>query len=127
MRAWIWAVAEITLAFALIAGVWIEMAARAPFTDTAGVPLAWSAALYLLPVLAGCCAVWRLHRSVRRRCRVCYRPLTMPVSVGMPGRRLFEPGGTEYLCGAGHPALLVGSLNEQMGEEVWATWPASWT
>jgi|SRR5271157_1333676 len=127
MRAWIWAATEITLAFACIAGVWIEMAARAPFTDTAGVPPAWSAGLYLLPVLAGCCAVWRLRRSVCHRCRVCYRPLTMPVSVGMSGRRLFEPGGTEYLCGAGHPALLADSLNEQVTEELWATWLDSWT
>jgi len=126
LRAWIWAAAKIALAFALIAGVWIELVARAPFTQTAGIPAAWNVLLYLAPVLAGCGAAWGFRRDARRHCRICYRRLAMPVSVGAVGRRLFEPGGTEYLCGAGHGALLVGSDNQESGEEVWATWSDSW-
>jgi len=126
IRAWIWAASKIVLSFALIAGVWIEFVARAPFTETAGIPPAWSALVYLLPVLVGCWAAFCFRRNASHRCRICYRPLTMPVSVGMPGRCLFEPGGTEYLCGAGHGALLVSPFPELMNREVWATWPDSW-
>jgi len=126
LRAGIWAVSRIALSFALIAGVWLDFIARAPFTQTAGIPAAWSALLYLAPVLAGCGAAWWFRRDARRHCRVCYRPLAMPVSVGTAGRRLFEPGGTEYLCGAGHGVLLVGPDNEERGEQVWATWSDTW-
>jgi hypothetical protein len=126
IRAWIWSVAEIVLAFALIAAVWIEFVARAPFTETAAIPAAWSAIAYLWPVLAGGWTTWWLRSQARHRCPICHRPLTMPVSVGMPGRCLFEPDGTEYLCGAGHGALLVGPVAEQKGGEVWATWSDNW-
>ncbi len=125
LTAWLWAVLRIALSFALIAGAWIEFVARAPFTETAGVPLAWSALLYFLPAVSGCCAAYWLRRDTRQRCRICFRTLTMPVFVGMPGRCLFEPGGTEYLCSAGHGALLAGLVNEPTGEEVWATWSDS--
>jgi len=65
LMAWLWAVLRIALSFALIAGAWIEFVARAPFTETAGVPLAWSALLYFLPVVSGCCAAYWLRRDTR--------------------------------------------------------------
>jgi len=126
LTAWLWAVLRISLAFAVIAGAWIECVARAPITEAAGVPLAWSALLYFLPVVSGCCAAYWLRRDTRQRCRICYHRLTKPVFVGMPGRFLFEPGGTEYLCSAGHGALLAGPVSEPIGDEVWATWSDSW-
>ncbi len=126
VRAWVWGASKIALGFALIGGVWIEVVARAPFTETAGIPVAWSALVYLSPVLAGGAAAWWFRRDARRHCRICYRPLTMPVLVGAAGSCLFEPGGTEYLCGAGHGALFVGSASEDAGEEVWATWSDNW-
>jgi len=126
VRAWMWAASKIVISFALIAGVWIEFVARAPFTETAGMPPAWSALVYMLPVVVGCWAALSFRRDASRRCRICYRPLTMPVSVGMPGRCLFEPGGTEYLCAAGHGALLVSPFPELMNREAWATWPEGW-
>jgi hypothetical protein len=126
LTAWFWAVLRIALSFALIAGAWIEFVARAPFTETAGVPLAWSALLYFLPVVSGCCAAYWLRRDTRQRCRICYRALAMPVSVGMSGRYLFEPGCVEHLCCAGHGSLLVGPAIEPIGEESWVTWSDSW-
>ena len=126
IRAWIWAASKIALSFALISGVWIEVVARAPFTETAGIPGAWNGLLYILPVLAGSGTALWFRRDARHHCRICYRRLTMPVSVGMSGRYLFEPGGTEYLCGAGHGALLAGPVSGQMGGDVWATWSDSW-
>ena len=124
VRAWMWALSKIGLSFALIAGIWIEFVARAPFTEAARVPAAWGVLLYVLPAFAGSGAAWWFRRAARRHCRVCYRPLSMPVFVGMSGRRLFEPGGTEYLCGEGHGALLVAA--EPMGGEAWATWSDTW-
>ncbi len=126
VRAWVLGASKIALGFALIGGVWIEFVARAPFTETAGIPVAWSALVYVLPVLAGSTAAWWFRRDARRHCRICYRPLTRPVFVGAAGRCLFEPGGTEYLCGAGHGALVVGPGSEEPGEEVWATWSDNW-
>ena len=126
IAAWIWALSKITLSFAVIAGLWIELAARAPFTETAGIPSSWSALLYLLPVVIACFAAWCLRRDARRHCRVCYRALAMPVSVGMPGRSLFEPGCVEHLCEAGHGSLLVGPVNQLIGGESWVTWSDTW-
>jgi hypothetical protein len=123
---WVWAVPKITLSFAVIAAVWAELVARAPFTETAGIPSSWSALLYLAPVVTACSAAWWLRRDARRRCRICYRALAMPVSVGMSGRYLFEPGCVEHLCCAGHGSLLVGPAIEPTGEESWVTWSDRW-
>ncbi|HTT61529.1 MAG TPA: hypothetical protein VMG35_06805 [Bryobacteraceae bacterium] len=121
-RACMWAVSKIALAFALIAAVWIELAARAPFTQTAGLPGGWSAWLYAWPLLSGSLATWWLRRDARCRCRVCHRALTMPVFVGVPGSCLLESGGTEYVCSEGHGALLAGTVAGQIGGEVWVAW-----
>ena len=125
MTAWIWAVLKIALSFAVIAGVWIELVARAPLTETAGIPASWSVPLYLAPIAIACLATWWLRRDAHRHCRICYRTLAMPVSVGMPGRSLFEPGCIEHLCEAGHGSLLVGAVNQPIGEESWVTWSDS--
>jgi hypothetical protein len=122
IRATLWAVSKIALTYALIAGVWIELAARAPFTQTAGIPGSWNAPVYFLPVVAGGGAAWWFRRDAQRRCRICHRALAMPVFVGLSGSCLLEPGGTEYLCAEGHGALLAGSIAGQMAAEVWATW-----
>ena len=122
MAAWVWAISKIALSFAAITGVWAELMARAPFTETAGIPPLWSALLYLAPAVAACSAAWWLRRDARRRCRICYRALALPVLVGMQGRCLFEPGCVEHLCGAGHGSLLVGPAGQPTGEESWVTW-----
>jgi hypothetical protein len=123
LRAMLWAGSKIALAFALMAGVWIELAARAPFTPTGAHPGYWSALVYLLPVGAGGLAAWWFRRDAQRRCRICHRALAMPVFVGLAGSCLLEPGGTEYLCAEGHGALLAGPVGGQIAAEEWATWP----
>jgi hypothetical protein len=122
IRAMLWGASKIALTFSLIVGVWIELAARAPFTQTAGIPGYWSALVYFLPVVAGGGAAWWFRRDAQRRCRICHRALAMPVFVGLSGSCLLEPGGTEYVCAEGHGALLAGSIAGQMTAEVWATW-----
>ena len=126
ISACIWAASKIAFSFALIAGLWIELVARAPSTETGGIPVVWTVLLYLLPLIAGCSAAWWFRRDAHRRCRICYRRLTMPVTVGIPGWCLFDPSGTEYLCGFGHGALLVGPSNGAIEEKAWATWSESW-
>lgn len=123
VRAWSWAVSRIALSFGIIAGSWLELAARAPFTEAGGVPGIWTALLYVFPIAAATLAALWLRRNARGRCRICYRALTMPVFVGLYGRCLFDSGGIEYLCGAGHGALVTGSVPGQIETEEWSKWP----
>lgn len=122
----IWALAPVCLCFATIAGAWLEWVARAPVTEVARVPDAWNVVLYVLPAGAASFAAWLFRRTAARRCRMCYRPLMAAVSVGMEGRCIFEPGGSEYLCAEGHGALVVGFAAQNKSEEVWTSWSGSW-
>jgi len=124
VRASIWLASRIALSLALVAGAWLELAARAPFTEAGSVPGIWSALLYVFPIAAASLLALGLRRDARGRCRVCYRALTMPVFVGLSGRCLFDSGGIEYLCGAGHGALLTGSVPGQVETEQWSKWLA---
>ena len=123
--AWTWAVSRVALFFGLIAGAWLELVARAPFTEAAAVPGIWTALLYVFPIAAATLTALWLRRDARRRCRICYRALTMPVFVGLSGRCLFDSGGVEYLCSAGHGALVAGSVPGQIGTEEWSQWPST--
>jgi hypothetical protein len=119
-----WSASKIVLSFALIFEVWIELAARAPLTETASFPAAWSALLYLLPVVAGGLAACWLRHDRDHRCEVCHRALILPVFVE-PGRSLLEPSGTAYLCAAGHGALLAGLDAGHTEGAMWTTWSSS--
>ncbi len=125
MRACAWALSRIALSFGAITAAWLEFAARAPFTEAAGVPGAWILPLYFFPITAAAGVTLWLCRDARKRCRICDRPLTMPVFVGLSGRCLFDSGGVEYLCGAGHGALVTGSVPGQIATEEWSKWPSS--
>jgi hypothetical protein len=121
--AWTWAVSRVALFFGLIAGGWLELVARAPFTEAAGVPGIWTALLYVFPIATATLAAHWLRSDGRGRCRICCRPLGMPVFVGFSGRCLMESGGVEYLCTAGHGALVAGSVPGQVETEEWSKWP----
>lgn len=118
-RAALWAFTPICLCFGTLAGAWLELAARAPVTETALV-------LYVLPTVLGGASAWWFRRSAIHHCRLCYRPLLTAVSAGMEGRCLFEPGGSEYLCTEGHGALVVGLAAQNEAGEVWTSWSNSW-
>jgi len=123
LQSFAWAASRVALSFALVIAGWLELAAAAPFTEQAGVSGLWAALLYVGPMAAGTLLhVW-LRRDARGRCRICYRPLTMPVFVGFSGRCLFDAGGIECLCRAGHGALVTGSVPGQIGTEEWSQWP----
>lgn len=123
VRAWTWAVSRMALSFGMIVSSWLELAARAPFTEAGSVPGIWTGLLYVFPIAAATLAALWLRRDARGRCRICYRALTMPVFVGLSGRCLFDSGGVEYLCSAGHGALVTGSVPGQIETEEWSKWP----
>jgi hypothetical protein len=62
--------------------------------------------------------VWSFDDQ-RRRCPVCLRRLTMPVTIGLWGS-VFEPAITELLCDDGHGALAL--CEGQPGQ--WDRWTA---
>lgn len=125
LEAWVWGLARIGLSFGIIAGLWLELDARAPFTEAGSIPGAWTIGLFVLPPITATMFTLRLRRDVERRCRTCYRLLSMPVFVGLPGRCLFDSGGVEYLCPARHGALVVGSMPGQIAAKEWSQWPST--
>ena len=122
----IWAFMPLSLCFITIAGAWLELVARAPVTEVGRVPEAWNTVLYVLPVAVASLFAWSFRRAAVSRCRMCYRPLMAAVSVGMEGRCIFEPGGSEYLCPEGHGALVVGFAAQSKSDEVWTPWASTW-
>jgi hypothetical protein len=121
-----WALAETGLCFATIGSAWLELAAHVPVSDTGRIPMPWGLAIYIAPLLAAGGSTWWLRHRGRNRCRICYRRLSMPVSVGRPGNCLMDPSGVEFLCGEGHGAWIVGPAARPNGEHVWVSWSKSW-
>jgi hypothetical protein len=71
----------------------------------------------------GSAFVWSFDDQ-RRRCPVCLRRLTMPVTIGLWGST-FEPAITELLCDDGHGALAL--LEGQPGQlDRWTALDESW-
>jgi hypothetical protein len=125
MEAWGWGLSRIALSFGIVAGLWLEIVARAPFTEAGSIPGLSAMGSYFFPAIAATLIALRLRRDVQRRCRTCYRLLSMPVFVGFSGRCLFDSGGIEYLCSAHHGALLTGSVPGQSVAEEWSQWPGT--
>lgn len=62
-----------------------------------------------------------------RRCPVCLRRLSTPVTSGSWSSVLLEPASTELLCDQGHGTLLVSSAYSTLGEiRRWITLEDSW-
>lgn len=71
----------------------------------------------------GCAMIWSLDDQ-RRRCPVCLRLLSWPVTIGSWGS-VFEPAITEMLCENGHGALAI--YEGQPGQtDRWTALDASW-
>jgi hypothetical protein len=124
--AFLCAMAGPCLCLATIAAVWLEAVAHTPVTETGGVPLFWYALLYFFPIATAALAMWLFRRSAAHRCRTCFQPLLRPVSVGMEGRCLFEPGGSEHLCAEGHGALVTGHAAQNEPDKEWISWSHTW-
>jgi len=124
--AFLCAMAGPCLCLATITAVWLEAVARTPVTETGQVPLFWYALLYFFPIATAALAMWLFRRSAAHRCRTCFQPLLSAVLVGMEGRCLFEPGGSEHLCAEGHGALVVGHAAQNESDKEWISWSHTW-
>lgn len=66
-------------------------------------------------------AIWWGWHDQRRRCRVCLRRLTLPVSFGNWGSPLLDRVGTELVCPQGHGTLYIPGMHWSSSE------PERWT
>ena len=63
----------------------------------------------------------------RRRCPVCLRVLSNPMSIGAPSRTLLDWYGTELMCGKGHGLLHVPEISNSYSEQRWLHLDSSWS
>lgn len=79
------------------------------------------------PIAAGL-AVWWAWHDQRRRCRVCLRRLTLPVSFGNWGSPLLDRVGTELVCERGHGTLYVPGMHWSSSQpERWTGFDSSYS
>lgn len=104
-----WVIARNALCYATMILCWLEIMARAPLTESAGIPVNWNWAAYALPILAGLFATHYLIEDAFRRCPVCCRPWRAAVPLDVAERFLALPGETGCLCDEGHAAVMPSS------------------
>jgi hypothetical protein len=63
----------------------------------------------------------------RRRCPVCLRVLSNPMSIGVPSRTLLDWYGTELVCSKGHGLLHVPEISNSYSEQRWLHLDSSWS
>lgn len=77
--------------------------------------------------VAAILGTWWSWHDQRRRCRVCQRRLTLPVSFGNWGSPLLDRVGTELVCTRGHGTLYVPGMHWSSAEpERWTNFDASY-
>jgi hypothetical protein len=63
----------------------------------------------------------------RRRCPVCLRLLTNPVSIGQPAQTFLDWYGTELFCIKGHGLLHVPAISTSYSTQRWLDLDTSWS
>jgi hypothetical protein len=103
-----------------LAALWLEATSR---LSTAGGDLLFT---WVFTIVA-LGSVYLLLLDQRRRCPVCLRRLTLPISIGSWGKPLMDPVSTELVCEHGHGTLYVPeTLSSDREPERWAPLDASW-
>ena len=125
-RYWLYLTVKIASVIVLIPLVWIEGSRWLWNLLTPEVLRVWVAGLGATLVFLGgfgLAAIW-VFDDQRRRCPVCLRRLSRPVTMGSWGS-MFEPVTTEFLCDEGHGALSL--AESEIGEgDRWVSLDASW-
>ncbi len=125
-RYWLYLAVKIGAVIVLVPLVWIEGSRWLWNLITPELLRAWVAGLgATLAFLGGfgLAAVW-VFDDQRRRCPVCLRRLSRPVTMGS-WASMFEPVTTEFLCDEGHGALSL--AESEIGEgDRWVSLDASW-
>ena len=125
-RYWPYLAAKTFLVMLILPLLWIEggTALRAhfgPITLPIGCLLIAGAMLFVAAF--SYCLLW-VFADQQRRCPVCLRRLSMPVSIGS-WASVFDPVATELLCDEGHGSLCI--PDSQGGPpQRWITLDASW-
>ncbi len=126
LRYWAFFPLKTALLLMLMAGMGAELAARNalalhPSRFALGLLIDWASVLVTLLVLR-----WAILDQ-SRRCPVCLRRLTLPVSSGTWSSALFDPATTELLCDQGHGSLWYGEAPTTLGAiRRWITLEDSW-
>jgi len=63
----------------------------------------------------------------RRRCPVCLRLLTNPISIGQPAQTFLDWYGTEFFCVKGHGLLHVPEIATSYSTQRWLDLDPSWS
>lgn len=125
-RYWSFLTVKTIFVMAFVSLLWIEggTAIRRHISDGYVRVLAGGIGLTVAFVFGfGCALAWSFNDQ-RRRCPVCLRLLTMPVTIGS-WASVFEPAVTELLCDEGHGRLCLFE-NESGQPDRWTALDASW-
>jgi hypothetical protein len=125
-RYWSFLAAKTIFVMVFISLLWIEggTAIRRLMPEGYTRVLVGGIGLTVAFVFGFACALDWSFDDQRRRCPVCLRLLTMPVTVGS-WASVFEPAVTELLCDEGHGRLCL-SENETGQPDRWTALDASW-
>lgn len=124
-RYWLYFTAKAGVAFVALTLIWIELTGprTIAITGWADPGSAWLSLWWFLT--ASILVVWWAIRDQRRRCPVCCRRLTLPVTIGTYSSPMLEPVQTELFCERGHGILYVpGGLSTDRPE--WRPLDSSW-
>ena len=125
-RYWLFVAAKTTFVMVFVSLMWIEggTAFRRHISDGYARVLVGAVGLTIAFIFGfGCALAWSFDDQ-RRRCPVCLRLLTMPVTIGS-WASVLEPAITELLCEEGHGRLCL-SENESGQLDRWTALDASW-
>jgi hypothetical protein len=126
-RSAVYLVLKIAAVLAILLASWLQL--LSPFTLNrfgAYGPLLWWASGWVYSMLAVFLVAWAVLDQ-RRRCPVCLRRLTMPVTIGSWSSSILDPVSTELICERGHGSLYVPGTQTTYSEpERWQALDESW-
>ena len=117
MTVYVWA----RIAFGILAVTAINLAAFRVINH-----VSWFFSILQFWVYLGLCAgaVFFVQRDQRSRCPTCLQRLRMPVSIGSWSSLILDRPTTEYVCPAGHGALVVSEALHD--PDHWTVFDDSW-
>ena len=117
MALYVWA----RIAFGLLAVTTINLAAFRAINH-----VSWAFSILHFWVYLSLCAlaVFFVQRDQRSRCPTCLKRLRMPVSIGSWSSLILDRPTTEYVCPAGHGALVVSEALHD--PDHWTVFDDSW-
>lgn len=125
-RYWLFLTAKLSLVLTLVPLAWIELSAlvRAQIAPSEYRVLLTGLLFRIIFVVVFVYAFGWCFTDQQRRCPICLRRLSSPVSIGNRSN-VFEPALTELLCERGHGALSMPEV-EGLESDRWTAFDPSW-